>query len=157
MAWDAEISPIASAEQVLGKWFISVRATSIRICAELGESRRAAAISSRSDSSTPSQILSLLLDSSPATATIARCKSACNQAFCRSKALKKSIRAAIGKESGSIATKPLNAPIPGIAISSSATRVAQSTSSSTAKILALVMKGTIPACTDTEKNLSTGR
>ena len=102
VACEEEISPIANAEHVLGKWLTNVRATSILICAVFGESRRAVAISSRSASSTPSQILSVLLDSLPATATIARCIIACNQAVWRSKAVRKSIREEAVSLKGSI-------------------------------------------------------
>ena len=56
VACDAEISPIAKAEHVLGKWLTSVRATSMRICAVLPDKRNAVATSSRSASSIPSQI-----------------------------------------------------------------------------------------------------
>ena len=53
VACAAEISPTASAEQVLGRWLVRARAMSIFICADVGESRSAVETSSRSASSIP--------------------------------------------------------------------------------------------------------
>ena len=73
VACAAEISPVARAEQVPGRLFIKVRATSIRDCAVAGAKRRAVEISSRSQPSTPEIGPPPMLGAKPATAVIARC------------------------------------------------------------------------------------